>query len=140
MAEYIFKDIVKKAKLDNLIYAESAATSTEEIGNPVYPPARDELKHHGIDCSGHHARQVRSRDYLDFDYIIAMEEIHRGIMRSRFFGGSDDKISLLMDYSSKPGIEIADPWYTGDFVTTYNQIKEGCDGLLEYLVNENKLR
>ncbi len=136
MAEFIFKDIVKKAKLDNFIYAESAATSTEEIGNPVYPPARDELKRHGIDCKGHHARQVRPSDYDEFDYIIAMENIHYRIMKDRFFGGKSDKISLCMDYSSKPGTQIDDPWYTRDFVTAYNQIKEGCEGLLKHLVNK----
>ena len=140
MAEYIFKDLVKKDRLDNFIYAESAATSTEELGNPVYPPARDELNRHGINCKGHRARQVKSADYDGFDYIIAMEEIHRSIMRSRFFGGADDKISLLMDYSSRPGAEIADPWYTGDFVTAYNQIREGCEGLLQRLKSENNLR
>ena len=113
------------------MYIESAATSTEELGNPVYPPARDELKRHGIDCSGHRARQVRKSDYDEFDYIIAMEDIHHRIMRDRFFGGKDDKISLCMDYSSTPGKQIADPWYTDDFDTAYRQIEEGCKGLLE---------
>ena len=130
MAEYIFKDMVKKEGIANRFHIESAATSTEELGNPVYPPARDELKRHGIDCKGHSARQVRRSDYDEFDYIIAMEDIHLRIMRDRFFDGRDDKISLCMDYSSTPGTQIADPWYTGDFVTAYRQIKEGCEGLL----------
>ena len=131
MAEFIMKDLVRKEGLSDVIYVESAATSTEEIGNPVYPPARDELKRHGIDCKGHHARQVRSSDYDVFDYIIAMEDIHYRIMRDRFFGGRDDKITLCMDYPSKPGTQIDDPWYTRDFVTAYKQIEEGCRGLLE---------
>ena len=138
MAEYIFKDMVRNEGLEDYIYVESAATSTEEIGNPVYPPARDELRKHGIDCKGHHARQVRRDDYDRFDYIIAMEDIHLRIMRDRFFDGRDDKISLCMDYSSTPGKQIADPWYTGDFVTAYRQIKEGCDGLLQEIKQKVK--
>ena len=137
MAEYIFKDMVKKEGLADKFYIESAATSTEELGNPVYPPARDELRRHGIDCSGHRARQVRRDDYDKFDYIIAMEDIHHRIMRDRFFNGKDDKISLCMDYSSTPGKQIADPWYTGDFVTAYRQIKEGCEGLLNKIKKES---
>ena len=138
MGEYIFKDMVEKRGLEDKIYVESAATSTEELGNPVYPPARDELKRHGIDCKGHRARQVRKDDYEKFDYIIAMENIHKRIMRERFFDGKDDKISLCMDYSSTPGRQIDDPWYTGDFVTAYNQIYEGCDGLFNHIL-ENDL-
>jgi protein-tyrosine phosphatase len=137
MAEYIFKDMVKKEGIADRFHIESAATSTEELGNPVYPPARDELKRHGIDCKGHSARQVKRSDYDEFDYIIAMEDIHLRIMRDRFFGGRDDKISLCMDYSSTPGKQIADPWYTGDFVTAYRQIKEGCVGLLQKIKAEN---
>jgi protein-tyrosine phosphatase len=139
MAEYIMKDLVKKEGLSDIIYVESAATSTEELGNPVYPPARDELKAHGISCKGHSARQVVRADYDRFDYIIAMEDIHYRIMRDRFFGGRADKITLCMDYSSRPGAQIADPWYTGDFVTAYNQILEGCSGLLETIKKEHKL-
>ena len=134
MGEYILKDLVRKEGLSDQIYVESAATSTEELGNPVYPPARDELRRHGIDCKGHHARQVRPSDYDNFDYIIAMEDIHYRIMRDRFFGGRADKISLCMDYSSKPGTQIDDPWYTRDFVTAYNQIEEGCKGLLAHII------
>lgn len=137
MAEYIFKDMIRKEGLEDCIYVESAATSTEELGNPVYPPARDELRRHGIDCKGHRARQVRRDDYDRFDYIIAMEDIHVRIMRDRLFDGRDDKISLCMDYSSTPGKQIADPWYTGDFVTAYRQIKEGCDGLLQEIKSKS---
>ena len=90
------KDLVRKAGREKEFYIESAATSTEELGNPVYPPARDELRRHGIECKGHHARQVRPSDYDNFDYIIAMEDIHYRIMRDRFFGGRADKISLCM--------------------------------------------
>nr|MCR4696688.1 low molecular weight phosphotyrosine protein phosphatase [Lachnospiraceae bacterium] len=86
----------------------------------------------------HRARQVRKDDYEKFDYIIAMENIHHRIMRDRFFDGRDDKISLCMDYSKTPGCQIDDPWYTGDFVTAYNQIHEGCEGLLNHIL-ENDL-
>ena len=137
MAEYIFRKMVRERGLDQNIYVESAATSTEELGNPVYPPARAELKKHGIDCSGHHARQVRPKDYEEFDYIIAMEDIHHRIMRDRFFRGRDDKISLCLDYTDHRGEQIADPWYTRDFVTAYNQIAEGCGGLLDYIVDNS---
>ena len=139
MAEYIMKELVKNDGLSDIIYVESAATSTEELGNPVYPPARDELRVHGISCKGHAARQVTRADYDRFDYIIAMEYIHLRIMRDRFFGGRADKISLCMDYSSRPGSQIADPWYTGDFVTAYNQIREGCEGLLKHIKKEHSL-
>ena len=139
MAEFIMKDLVRKAGLSDVIYVESAATSSEEINNPVYPPARDELKRHGIDCKGHHARQVRTSDNERFDYIIAMEEIHRRIMRDRFFNGDGSKITLCMDYSHHPGTEIDDPWYTGDFVTAYRQIEEGCRGLLQKIRTEKNV-
>lgn len=136
MGEYIMKDMVKKAGMEDRFVIESAATSTEEIGNGVYPPAVRELRRHGIECKGHHARQVVPADYDRFDYIIAMEEIHRRIMRDRFFGGKDDKISLCMDHSNHPGTEIDDPWYTNDFVTAYNQIEEGVKGLFKEITEK----
>ena len=136
MAEYIMKDMVKKEGLSERIYVESAATSTEELGNPVYPPAREELKLHGIDCKGHHARQVRCSDYDKFDYIIAMEDIHYQIMKNRFFGGRGDKITLCMDYSTKPGSQIADPWYTGNFDATWDDVVEGCEAILSKWENK----
>ena len=132
MGEYILKDMVAKRGLEDRFHIESAATSTEEIGNPVYPPARKELAKHGIDCTGHHARQVRASDYDDFDIIIATEDIHKRIMEERFFGGDpDSKIVLCMELAGRAGEQIDDPWYTGRFAEVYGQLYDACEGLLE---------
>lgn len=134
MGEFILKDLVEKRGIADDFYIESAATSTEEIGNPVYPPARSELRKHGINCDGHHARQVRKSDYDDFDIIIAMEQIHVDIMQRRFFGGDpDNKIRLCMELAGRPGEAVDDPWYTGRFDEVYGQIEEACQGLLQEL-------
>lgn len=132
MAEFVMRDLVNKAGLGSEFHIESAATSREEIGNPVYPPARRILAEHGIRCDGHAARQMTKKDYEEFDYIIGMEQYNiRNMMRIL---GSDpeEKISLLRDYTDRPG-DIADPWYSGDFETTYAQVLAGCEGLLEHL-------
>jgi len=137
MGEYILKNKVHEKGLDDLFYIESAATSTEEIGNPVYPPARAELAKHGIDCKGHRARQVRKTDYEDFDYIIGMENIHINIMQNRFFGTDPDgKLYLCMDLAGRPGEQVDDPWYTGDFGGVYKQIDAACEGLIEKALKE----
>jgi len=139
MGEYILKDMVAKKGLSDLFYIESAATSTEEIGNPVYPPARAELAKHGIGCKGHSARQVRKSDYENFDYIIGMENIHINIMVNRFFGSDPDgKLYLCMDLAGHPGQQVDDPWYTGDFSGVYRQIEAACEGLIEKALKEMK--
>ena len=131
MGEFILKDMIEKRGLGDEFYVESAATSTEELGNPVYPPARTELQKHGISCDGHHARQVRKSDYDRFDVIIAMEELHRRIMEQRFFGGDPGgKIVLCMELADKPEETVDDPWYTGRFAEVYGQLVEACEGLL----------
>ena len=136
MAEFIFKKMVEERGIADDFYIESAATSTEEIwggvGNPVYPPARDELKRHGIDCSGKRARLVKRSDYDVFDYLICMEQVN--IRNTLRIIGSDPegKIIRLLDYGSRPR-DIADPWYTGLFDRTYNDIMEGLMAFLEYL-------
>ena len=135
MAEYIMKDLLEKRGLTDVVYVESAATSTEEIGNPVYPPARSELAKHGIACAGHHARQVRPEDYEHFNYIVGMEDIHIRIMKQRFFNGDPEgKLSLCMDFTDHPGEQVDDPWYTGDFSGVYQQILAGCEGLLNLIL------
>lgn len=132
MGEYILKDMVAKRGIEDQFFIESAATSTEEIGNPVYPPARAELNKHGIKCDGHHARQVKKSDYDTFDIIIAMEQIHIDIMKKRFFGDDPDgKIQLCMSLAGKDNEPVDDPWYTGKFDEVYNQITESCEGLLK---------
>lgn len=132
MAEYVMKDLVKKAGLWEQFEISSAATSTEELGNPVYPPVRQKLAEHSIDCAGKTARQLTSGDYDRFDLIIGMDKENlRNIYR---ICGSDcsGKSHLIMDYTDRPG-NIADPWYTRDFDATWRDVEEGCRGLLEQL-------
>lgn len=129
MAEFVMKDITAKAGLSDEFLIESAATSTEEIGNPVYPPARRKLQEHGIACDGKTARQVRQADYDKFDLIIGMDEENMYNLHRLFHGDPEGKLSLLMDYTARPG-GVADPWYTRDFEATWQDVLEGCTGLL----------
>ena len=133
MAEYVMKDLVKKAGLEGQFLIASAATSTEEIGNPVYPPARRKLAEHNISCQGHAARQLQSRDYSKYDLLIGMDNANIRNMRRICGGDPEGKIHLLMDYADQPGKEVADPWYTGDFETTWQNVLSGCQGLLKAL-------
>ncbi len=135
MAEFVMKDLVKKAGLENEFHIESAATSTEEIGNPVYPPARQELAKHGIGCAGHAARQLRREDYGEFNLLVGMDQANIRNMRRICGGDPEGRIRLLMDFTDRPG-EVADPWYTGDFETTWRDVLDGCQGLLKYLQNQ----
>lgn len=132
MAEFVMKDLVQKAGLTDEFHIESAATSREEIGNPVYPPARSKLKEHGIDCAGKTARQLQNSDYDEFDLLIGMDQENlRGIYR--ICGGDyEEKVHLLLDYTDRPG-NVADPWYADDFDATWRDVEEGCLGLLEAL-------
>ena len=132
MAEYVFKDMVRKAGLEGVYEIDSAATSREEIGNDIYPPAKKVLTAHGIPFGHHHARQMTRQDLDYYDYIVAMEEYNLQNI-SRLFGNSAlEKISLLMDYTDRHG-NVSDPWYTGDFETAYRDIKDGCCGLISQL-------
>lgn len=130
MAEFIMKDLVRKAHRENDFEIASAATSTEEIGNPVYPPARRKLAEHGIRCDGHAARQITRRDYDYYDMIIGMDSYNLRNMRRIFGDDTEGKISLLMDFTSRPG-DVADPWYTGNFDATWRDCLEGCETLLK---------
>ena len=133
MAEFIFKDLIKKRGVSDRFVVASCATSTEELGNPVYPPARRELAAHGLDCSGKYAVQLKKSDYENYDYLIAMDTNNgRNIMRI-IGSDKDDKVTKLMSYTNRGG-DVADPWYSGDFETCYNDIYEGCCGLLEKLI------
>ncbi len=125
------KDMVKKAGLEEQFQIDSAATSTEEIGNPVYPPARRKLAEHGISCGGKTARQLKRQDIEQYDLLIGMDRANLRNMRL-ICGDAPDKLHLLLDYTSRPG-EVADPWYTGDFEATWRDVEEGCRGLLETL-------
>ena len=127
MAEYIMRDLLKQEGLTGITVA-SCATSTEELGNPVYPPAKAELKKHGIPCDGHAARQMTKADYNEYDLILCMDSMNlRNIFRMI---GSDPegKVKKLMDYTT--GGDVADPWYTGNFEITYRDIFSACTALL----------
>lgn len=132
MAEFVMKDLVRKAGREADFYIESAATSTEEIGNSVYPPARRKLAEHGIGCAGKTARQLRRADYDRFDLLIGMDEWNIRNMRRICDGDPEGKICKLMDFTSRPG-DVADPWYTGDFEATWRDVLEGCQGILKEL-------
>ena len=132
MAEFIMKDLVKQAGKDRKFTIASAATSREELGNPVYPPVRRMLRQHGIDCSGKTARQITPEDYTRFDLLIGMDHANLRNMQRFFQGDPDQKLHLLLEYTNRPG-EVADPWYSGDFDAAWRDIYAGCQGLLAQL-------
>ena len=129
------KDLVRKAGLEDDFSIASAATSTEEIGNPVYPPARRKLAEHGIGCAGKAARQLRREDYDRYDLLIGMDGTNLRNMRRICGGDPVGKLSLLLDWTGRPG-DVADPWYTGDFEATWRDVAAGCAALLAYLSKE----
>ena len=127
------KHLVEEKGLQDQFEIESAATSTEELGNPVYPPARRKLAEHGIGCQGKTARQMTMDDYHHYDYVIVMDRNNVRNLHRLLGGDPDQKIRLLMDYTRRPG-QVADPWYTGDFEATWIDVLEGCEGLLESII------
>lgn len=129
------KDMVRKAGLENQFYIASAATSAEELGNPVYPPARRKLAEHGIDCSGKTARRLRKSDYAQYDLLIGMDQANLRNMHRMCGGDPEGKLHLLLDFTNRPG-NVADPWYTGDFEATWRDVEQGCRGLLQELAQE----
>ena len=133
MAEYVMKHLVKQAGAEGEFFIDSAATSTEEIGNGVHHGTRRKLAREGIPCDDHRARQVTWADYGRFDYIIGMDEANRRNLLRMLKNDPEGKVSLLLDYTLRPGA-IADPWYTGDFDATYRDVLEGCTGLLNLLM------
>ena len=135
MAEFVMKDMVRKAGLENQFHIASAATSGEELGNPVYPPARRKLAEHGIDCSGKTARRLRKSDYTQYDLLIGMDQANLRNMHRMCGGDPEGKLHLLLDFTNRPG-NVADPWYTGDFEATWRDVTQGCQGLLQELAQE----
>ena len=132
MAEFVMKDLVRKSGREEEFYIESAATSTEEIGNDVYPPARRKLAEHDISCKGKTARQMTRRDYERFDLLIGMDSWNIRNMKVICGGDPEGKIHQLLDFTNRPG-DVADPWYTGDFEATWRDVLEGCQCLLAQL-------
>ena len=133
MAEFVMRDLVRARRLDGRFRIASAATSREELGNPVYPPARKVLREHGIACDGHRARQLTQADYDRWDLIVCMD--HNNVRNALRITGGDPlhKIVLLLDYAGRAGEEVADPWYTGDFGATWDDVVSGCEGILREL-------
>lgn len=153
MAEFVMKVLTKEAGLESQFRIDSAATSREEIGNPVYPPARRKLAEHGISCDGHAARQLTASDYDTYDLLIGMDYANLRNMRRICGGDRAGKLHLLMEYADRPkrecselspqaetennGLcndEVADPWYTGDFEATWQDVLAGCQGLLHNII------
>ena len=132
MAEYVMKHLVNQAGLVAQFEIRSAATSTEEIGNPIYPPAARTLAAHGISSGRHAARQLQKADYNIYDLLIGMDNANIRNMQRICGGDPQGKIQRLLDYTSSPG-EVADPWYTGNFEQTWKDVWAGCNGLLAHL-------
>ena len=132
MAEFLMRDIVKKAGMDDRFVIASAAVSAEELGNPVHPGTKDKLKQYGISTVGKTAVQMKKEDYEKYDYLIGMDGSNiRGMLR--ILGKDPEgKVHKLPEFAGSPG-DIADPWYTGDFDKTYDDVKAGCTGLFHYL-------
>ena len=134
MAEFIFKDLVKKQRIADRFVIASSATSTEEIwngiGNPVYPPAKEELAKHGLSCNGKRAVQLKKSDYDKYDIFIGMDSANIRNMLRIFGGDPDGKVRRMMDYTDRGG-DVADPWYSDRFDVAYRDILEGCTALLK---------
>lgn len=130
MAEFVMKNKVEAAGLADKIYVESAATSTDQIGEPVYPDTREILARHGIECVGKTARQMTRADYGKFDYLIGMDSQNIRNMHKIVGKDPENKIRLLLDFTDKPG-DIDDPWYHRDFDATYELVDKGCEKALE---------
>ncbi len=137
MCEFVMKDLVSKAGRADEFEIASAATSTEELGNPVHPGTRRELEKHGISCAGRRARQVTRADYERYDMLICADSSNIRSLRRIIGGDPEGKISLILDHTSRPGRDVDDPWYSGDFEATWRDVSEGCAGLLSELTGND---
>ncbi len=142
MAEFIMKDMVKRKGIENEFVIASCATSTEEIwggiGNPVYPPAKAELARHKISCEGKRAVQLKKSDYGKYDLLIGMDSMNIRNMHRMLGGDPENKIRKLMEYTDRGG-DVADPWYSGRFDVAYRDIYDGCEALLNRIVNGEEI-
>ena len=143
MAEFIFRDMAEKRGLAHRFVIASSATSTEEIsggrGNPVYPPAKAELRKHGISCEGKHAVQLKREDGAEYDLFVGMDSANIRNMHRILGESAHHKIHKLMDYTSRGG-DVADPWYSDRFDIAWRDIYDGCGALLEYLIKEHGIK
>ncbi|MBQ7095653.1 MAG: low molecular weight phosphotyrosine protein phosphatase [Clostridia bacterium] len=133
MGEFILKDLTMKRGLSDRFYIASCATSTEEIGNPVYPPAREKLAQHGISCQRKRAVQLKRSDYSEYDLFLCMDRYNLRNALRIFGEDPNKKVRMLMDYAGRDA-DVDDPWYSGNFDQAFDDIKEGCLGLLEALI------
>ena len=133
MAEFVLKDMVKKRGIEKVFFISSAATSTEEIGNSVHRGTREKLKQYGISTEGKYAVQLKRQDYQKYDYILAMDKANVKNIQRIVGEDSQNKVHLLLSYAEK-NTDIADPWYTGDFDKTYDDIVEGCNAFLNKII------
>lgn len=138
MAEFYMKDLVRREGLTDLFEIESAATSDEEQGSPIYPLARSKLMEHGIDPAGKTARHMTQADYARYDRLICMDYSNLRNMERICGGDPDGKMSLLLDYTDRPGA-VADPWYTGNFEATWQDVEDGCSGLLRDILKNDHI-
>ncbi|WP_343208051.1 low molecular weight protein-tyrosine-phosphatase [Anaerolentibacter hominis] len=135
MAEFVFRDMAVKRGLGDKFIVASAATSSEEMGNPVHHGTRDKLREKGISVKGKYSQLLKKADYEKYDYLIGMEQRNLANMRRILGGDPEHKMFCLLDFSDRPR-DIADPWYTGDFDSTYEDICEGCEALLNYILKD----
>ena len=131
MAEFVFKSLASKMGLADMFYVESSAVSSEEIGNPVYPPVKCLLSAHGISCEGKYAKKMTADDYANYDFLIGMDIDNIRRMNRICGGDPQGKIRLLKSFVGKPNGEVADPWYSGDFTATWNDVNAGCNAILD---------
>jgi protein-tyrosine phosphatase len=135
MAEFVMKDIIKKYGMEDKIYIASAATSMEEIGNGVHYGTRNKLRQFGISTEGKYAVQLKKSDYEKYDYLIGMDSWNIKNMNRMLGGDPKGKVSKLLDFTKRKG-DIADPWYTGNFDATYDDVLEGCNALFEKIMKD----
>ena len=136
MAEFVMKHLLRQRELEGVFFLDSAGTSTEELGSSVHPGTRRKLAQMGIPCGDHRARQLRREEYGRFDLFIGMDGANLRNMHRMLGGDPEGKIHALLDYAGRPGQSIADPWYTGNFDETYDDVLSGCEGLLAYLTDK----
>lgn len=138
MAEFVFKDMVRKQHLEDKFIIESAATSREEIGNDVHHGTKRKLAEAGVPVERRRARQVTKEDYKTYDYLLLMDEWNNRNLMRIIGSDADQKVHGLLDFSKNPR-DIADPWYTGNFDVTYDDVVEGCETFLEYLKEKGEI-
>lgn len=136
MAEFVMKDLVERRGVADSFVIESAATSTEEIGNPVHYGTASRLAEAGISCAGKHARQIKPGDYDGFDMIVGMDSANMRNMERVFKGDPEGKLYKLLEFAGS-GRDVADPWYTGDFDRTYEDVCDGCEGLFGFIAGRS---